>query len=122
MLSRFPWIAKVTKVCAGRKLNVFWMYHTYELQEACNTYRGPWEIVSSNHDDTVDLDSVNGLAAVEENCRDCRRQSHWCWNQTWDVHAGKLVGGVEARKGTTRKRSPSFCSMPLAKRQRKANG
>jgi hypothetical protein len=88
---RFPWIAKIKKIHAGGKqLQINWMYHPHTLPAATKTFRGPYEIISTNHEDDIDLRSACGLAAVEENCDDCKTRDHWCFNTTFDFGMEKL--------------------------------
>jgi hypothetical protein len=107
---RFPWIAKVETILPrGKGLGVLWVYHPHTIPAARETYRGPYEIILSNHQDVIDLESVCGLARVKENCNDCRTRLRWCWKQTYDVHSRKLRSQVPSRKrrmktGTQRRR------------------
>jgi hypothetical protein len=96
---RFPWIAKVRKVkTQEHKLDIFWLYHPHTLPQATKSYRGPYELLLSNHHDVIDLDSVCNLAAVEENRDDCRTRHNWCWNQRYDYYKKKLQKQGQSRK------------------------
>jgi len=43
----------------------------------------PNEILFSDFEDIINLDTLMGFAAVKENCEDYKEPEYWCWNKKY---------------------------------------
>ena len=62
---------------------------------------GPYEILLSDHKDTIRVECLMGFAEVEENCKNCKDIPYWCWNMRYRALEGKIIpnnsSGKEAK-------------------------
>src|SRR4051794_34349939 len=64
-----PWIAKVEGIYANNQLRVLWTYHPSTIDVPKELEFGPYEILLSDHRDTIAVECLMGFAEVEENCK-----------------------------------------------------
>ena len=89
--AKSPEIAKVEKVYPDGQLRVLWAYHPAHLNVPRELEFGPYEILLSDHKDTVQVRCLRGFAEVEENCESCGCAPHWCWNKRYKARQRKIV-------------------------------
>jgi hypothetical protein len=56
------------------------------------------EILFSDFEDIIGIDTLMGFAAVEENCEDCKEPEHWCWNKEYSVFTGKVTNSRQTKR------------------------
>ena len=88
--NKFPWIAEIIDIGHDhdhdqRELKIRWLYHPYTLVEAQEQYRGPYELIRTNHEDKITTGMLSGRAWVEKQASGCDTSMIWCWRDTIDL-------------------------------------
>ena len=91
-------IARVEKVCPDGRLRVLWAYHPAHPNVPRDIEFGPYEILLSDHKDTVQVGCLMGFAEVEENCKSCECAPQWCWNKRYKARQRKVVASDRPAK------------------------
>lgn len=89
--ANLPEIARVEKVYPDGRLRVLWAYHPAHPDVPRELEFGPYEILLSDHKDTVQVGCLMGFAEVEENCESCESALHWCWDKRYKARQRKIV-------------------------------
>ncbi len=58
----------------------------------------PNEILFSDFEDIINLDTLMGFAAVKENCEDYKEPEYWCWNKKYSVFTGKVTDSRQTKR------------------------
>ena len=91
-------IAKVERIYPNGRLGLLWAYHPVHPHVPREIDFGPYEILLSDHKDTVRVECLMGYVEVEENCKDCERAPHWCWNKQYRAKQRKIVSSSRTTK------------------------
>lgn len=94
-----PPIAKVDKIYTDGQLGVLWTYHPSSPEVPKGSF-GRYEILLSDHHDTIEVECLMGFAKVEENCQNCYDALDWCWNKRLKV----LKRTIIPNEGETKRR------------------
>lgn len=103
------WIGKIQKVYAENppRVRVLWAYDPSTVGTAKVTDFGPYEILLSDHSDTVETDCLMGFATVEENCMNCKDAKNWCWNKRYRAGEGEIIESRPSKKRKAGEGKPS---------------
>lgn len=86
-----PEIAKVERINSNGQLGMLWAYHPVHQHVPKDLKFGPYELLLSDHRDTVRVECLMGYVEVEENCKNCEHATHWCWNKRYKAKERKVI-------------------------------
>ena len=81
------------------------MYHPETLDLPGILDFRPYEVLSSNHMDTIAPECLMGYAQVEENHINCTASEVWHWNKRLDVTRWKVTSSGIKRKPAKSRRT-----------------
>lgn len=76
-----PEVARIEKTYPDGRLRVLRRYHHVHAMVPRDFKLGPYEILLSDHKDTVQVGRLMGLAEEEENSGSCGCARHWYWDK-----------------------------------------